>query len=49
MQIFVESIRARIEQYLTWAKAMKKKCLAVASGEMTYEDLLAWIRENETA
>ena len=23
--------------------------LAVASGEMTYEDLLAWIREDETA
>ena len=23
--------------------------LAVAAGEMTYEDLLAWIRENETA
>lgn len=23
--------------------------LAVASGEITYEDLLAWIRENETA
>ena len=32
MQIFVESIRARIDQYLAWAKAMKKECLAAAAG-----------------
>ena len=32
MQIFVESIRARIDQYLAWAKAMKKECLAAAEG-----------------
>lgn len=30
MQIFVESIRARIELYREWAKEMKKKCLAAA-------------------
>ena len=33
MQIFVESIRARIGQYLEWAKAMKKECLAAAAGD----------------
>ena len=32
MQIFVESIRARIDQYLAWAKTMKKECLAAADG-----------------
>ena len=30
MQIFVESIRARIGQYRKWAADMKKECLAVA-------------------
>ena len=31
IQIFVESIRARIEQYRKWAKAMKKECLAASA------------------
>ena len=33
MQIFVESIRARIDQYVAWAKAMKKECLAASAGD----------------
>ena len=35
MQIFVESIRARIDQYRKWAETMKKECLAAASGDST--------------
>jgi hypothetical protein len=31
MQIFVESIRARIDQYAAWAKTMKKECLAASA------------------
>ena len=40
MQVFVESIRARINLYREWAKEMKAKCLAAAEKDSSAADEL---------
>ena len=40
MQVFVESIRARIDHYREWAKGMKVKCLAAAEKDSSAADEL---------